>query len=125
MSAIARVLVLDDDEDFRELLGEMLTDLGVRSCVIAGSLAELQRHDAEALACNLAILDINLGRGQPSGIDACRWLVARGFTGKMVFLTGHACSHPLVTEAASIAQAPVLAKPMESNQLAELVQERS
>lgn len=124
MSAIARVLVLDDDADFRELLEEVLIELGVRSCVTSGSLAELQRRDADALACGLAILDINLGRGQPSGIDALRWLVSRGFHGKTVFLTGHAASHPLVVEAAANARVPILTKPMEAKQIAELVQER-
>jgi FixJ family two-component response regulator len=125
MSAIARVLVLDDDADFRELLGELLIELGVRSCVTSGSLAELQRRDVDALACGLAILDINLGRGQPSGIDAFHWLVDRGFGGKTIFLTGHAASHPLVVEAATDAHVPILTKPMDASQLADLVQERS
>lgn len=118
------VLILEDDADCRELLGEILK-LGEHSCVEAGTLAELERREPEVLACDLAMIDINLGPGQPSGVDACRWLLAHGFHGKIVFLTGHADTHPLVTEAARVANASVLTKPIEADQLVELVQERS
>lgn len=119
---MVRVLVLEDDTDLRELLGETLLALGADSCVITSTVAELPRREAEVLMCDLAILDINLGPGQPSGVDACRWLVNRGFGGKIVFLTGHACSHPLVIEAARIAQASILAKPLSASRLTELVE---
>jgi FixJ family two-component response regulator len=120
---MVRVLVLEDDTDLRELLGEVLLSVGADSCVFAGTVADLHRREIEVLGCDLAILDINLGPGQPSGIDACRWLVNRRFGGRIVFLTGHASSHPLVLEAARIAQASILAKPLSASRLAELVQE--
>jgi DNA-binding NtrC family response regulator len=120
---MVRVLVLEDDTDLRELLDEMLLAAGADSCVIAGTVADLHRRESEVLGCDLAILDINLGPGQPSGVDACRWLVNRRFGGRIVFLTGHACSCPLVVEAARIAQASILAKPLSVSRLAELLQE--
>jgi DNA-binding NtrC family response regulator len=120
---MVRVLVLEDNTDLRELLGEMLLALGADSCVVAGSVAELYRREVEVLGCELAIIDINLGPGQPNGVDACRWLLDRRFGGRIVFLTGHASSYPLVIEAARIAQASILAKPLSASRLAELVQE--
>ena len=121
---MVRVLVLEDNTDLGELLGEMLLAAGADSCVIVATVADLHRREVEALRCELAILDINLGPGQPSGVDACRWLLARRFRGKIVFLTGHAASHPLVLEAAKIAQASIFMKPLSPVRLAELVQER-
>lgn len=124
MGVVARVLVLDDDADFRDVFGETLAGLDVSSRVVVASLADLKRHEVEALACDLAILDINLGPDQPSGIDACRWLLERGFARRIVFLTGHAASHPLVVEAAKFAQAAIVAKPLEPSAVVELVRER-
>jgi DNA-binding NtrC family response regulator len=121
--SMVRVLILDDDADLRELLGETLLALGAGSCRSAGGLAELQSQADDALACDLAILDINLGAGEPSGVDACLWLVERGFRGRIYFLTGHAASHPLVAEAAKIARASILAKPIDEDKLTEIVEE--
>ena len=56
-------------------------------------------REAEVLAARLAFLDINLGAGQPSGLEVQRWLAAKGFTGKTVFMTGHGDGHPLVAKA--------------------------
>lgn len=116
------VLILEDDVDCRELLGEVLATRA-HSCVKAGTLAELAGRKSEALACDLALLDINLGPTQPSGVDACRWLLRHGFHGRIAFLTGHGDSHPLVLEAATFANAPVLAKPIKARRLLEFVQE--
>jgi hypothetical protein len=43
----------------------------------------------KVLNCTLAILDVNLGAGNPSGVDAYRWLKQERFVGRVVFLTGH------------------------------------
>src|SRR4051812_36844302 len=94
-----RVLLLDDDEDMRSSLADVFTLLGVELCVCIGSLAELEARQAEALSCQIGILDVNLGPGQPSGIDAFGWFQRHGFAGRLVFLTGHAGSHPLIVQA--------------------------
>lgn len=116
-----RVLVLEDDGDLRSILCELLSLSGADACVSAGSFEELRRKGAEALGCGLALLDINLGAGVPSGLDAHRWLQDNGFPGRTVFLTGHARSHPLVREALELKNVQVLSKPIESSALVALV----
>lgn len=120
-----RVLVLEDDADLRAILCELLLLSGAEACVSAVSVAELQRKRVEALGCGLALLDINLGAGVPSGLDAYRWLKENGFSGRTVFLTGHARSHPLVREALELTHVQVLSKPIESKVLLALVRDAS
>lgn len=120
-----RVLVLEDDADLRTILCELLSLSGADACVGVGSLAELQRGHVEALGYGLALLDINLGAGVPSGLDVYRWLKDNGFSGRTVFLTGHARSHPLVREALELTHVQVLSKPIESKVLLALVRDAS
>lgn len=119
---MAGVLILEDDTDCRELLCEILS-ASAHWCVEAGTVAELERQGPRALECDLAMLDINLGPNQPTGVDAYRWLLQHGFHGKVVFLTGHGDSDPAVSEAATIANARVLTKPVDSRQLVQLTGE--
>jgi DNA-binding response OmpR family regulator len=114
------VLFVDDDDDLRELLPEFLLTEGAR-CVVAASLAEVEAQADAALAAQLAILDVNLGDGQPTGVDVCRWLRDRGFAGPIVFLTGHAATDPRVAEATSQPNTRVLAKPVSSDTIVQLV----
>jgi CheY-like chemotaxis protein len=86
-----RVLLLDDDEDLREVMGDVLQAFSHERLVV-DSFLHLVAAAERALACDVAILDINLGPAVPSGIDAYHWLRERGFAGKIVFLTGHAQS---------------------------------
>jgi DNA-binding NarL/FixJ family response regulator len=75
------ILLVDDDEDLREAVRDLLSSLSLAECLTAGSLAELEAHAAAALACSLAIIDLNLGANAASGIDVYRWLgrpVSRG-----------------------------------------------
>lgn len=116
-----RVLVLEDDADLRSILCELLSLSGADVGVSAGSLEELRRERAAALGCGLALLDINLGAGVPSGLDVYRWLRDNGFSGRTVFLTGHARSHPLVREALELKNVQVLSKPIEAGALLALV----
>src|SRR3954466_5014529 len=112
------ILLLDDDADLRDAVGDLLGLFGAR-CLALPSVAALQAAEKEVLACKLAILDVNLGDGQPTGIDAYEWLRSRGFAGTFVFLTGHAASHPGVPRAAAL-RARRLAKRVESADLREL-----
>ncbi len=120
-----RVLVLEDDADLRTILCELLSLSGADACVSAGSVADLKGKHTEALGCGLALLDINLGAGVPSGLDAYRWLKENGFSGKTVFLTGHARSHPLVREALELTHVQVLSKPIEAKVLLSLLRDGS
>ncbi|MFO7567443.1 MAG: response regulator [Enhygromyxa sp.] len=104
--------MLDDDDDLRLLLCEAVTSLAGGECLSLRSFEDLVAHQAEALDCDLAILDVNLGAGAPTGLDALDWLRTHGFEGRVVFLTGHARTHPLVESARRTAGVPVLEKPV-------------
>lgn len=114
-----RILVLDDDADLRDALTDLLSLFGA-ACLALPSLAAMSAAPADVLACRLAILDVNLGEGQPTGVDAYEWLRAHAFSGRIAFLTGHAPSHPAVARATA-SGVGVLAKPIESADLRALV----
>lgn len=118
-----RVLLLDDDEDMRNSLADVFTHFGVELCVCVGSLAELEARQAEALSCQIGILDVNLGPGQPSGIDAFGWLQRCGFAGRLVFLTGHACAHPLIVQAIRLPNVNLFQKPINLDSIRRLIEE--
>jgi DNA-binding NtrC family response regulator len=103
------VLVLDDDADLRLTLCELFDDFGAR-CVGVGSLDDMRGVLSDGVSFDLAILDVNLGTGQPSGVDAYRWLKEHAFPGRIAFLTGHARSFPGVAEAYALG-VRVLQKP--------------
>jgi len=116
------VLYVEDNDDLRELLVELATDVLQRRCVGVGSYEELVGLGEEALGCSVAILDINLGPNRRSGIDAYRWLRGKGYTGRIVFLTGHASTHPLVVEAKRIGDVEIFSKPIDPDRLRSIVE---
>jgi FixJ family two-component response regulator len=119
----ATVLLLDDDVDLLDSVADLLETVARCQILKARSVAELIAHGDAALGCRLAILDINLGAGQPSGLDALRWLDERRFAGRTVFLTGHARTFPLVEEARRQRQdIAVLSKPITSAELLALLE---
>lgn len=114
------VFILDDNEDLREMLALVLRQrLGV-SCIGYGRLSEIIVDADTALKCRMAILDINLGTGQPSGLEAFDWLQTHKFKGEICFFTGHAKSHPLVAKACQLG-ARVYEKPMSPEKICALV----
>ena len=115
------VLFVDDDDDLREVMETMLRRLGVQHVIGAGSLHEVKERIGPALGCQLAIIDINLGHGQPTGVHVHEWLHAQGFVGDTVFLTGHATNDPRVREAATIAGSRIASKPLSVAELRELI----
>jgi FixJ family two-component response regulator len=116
------VLYLEDNDDLRGLVVELVTDVLERRCVAVGSYEELVALGDDALGCSVAILDINLGGNRKSGIDAYAWLRHAGYSGRIVFLTGHASTHPLVVEAQRIGDAEILSKPIELDCLQAIVE---
>jgi DNA-binding NtrC family response regulator len=117
------VLYVEDNDDLRELVVELVTVVLKHRCVGVGSYEELVALGEEALGCSVAILDINLGPNQPSGIDAYTWLRDEGYTGRIVFLTGHASNHPLVVEAQRIGDAEIFSKPIDPDRLRSIVED--
>ena len=116
------VLYVEDNDDLRELVVELVTVVIKRPCVGVGSYEELVALGDEVLGCSVAILDINLGANRRSGIDAYAWLRHTGYTGRIVFLTGHASTHPLVVEAQRIGDAEIFSKPIEPDRLRSIVE---
>lgn len=114
-------MFVDDDEDLRALMHDVFETVGVVRIVIAGSLREVEERRDEALACELAILDINLGSGQPSGVNVFEWLQHEGFVGRIVFLTGHAIDDPRVKDAASLAGSVIVSKPLSVTALRQVI----
>jgi CheY-like chemotaxis protein len=114
------VLILDDDRDTLEVLSDVIRLLGATPHAL-GSFDEMVSRRQEALSCQLAILDVNLGPNVPSGVDACRWLRDQGFNREIVFLTGHATDHPLVQLAHKTPGTNVLRKPIDLKGLSDLL----
>ena len=113
-------LLLDDDNDLLEVIADLLAARDCRS-LLAQSVEELKALGSQALEADVAVLDINLGPRQPSGLDAYDWLVSEKFQGRILFLTGHAHTHPLVARAQSLRQATVLDKPMGAKPLLDAI----
>ena len=116
------VLYVEDNDDLRELVVELVTAVLKHRCVGVASYEELVGLGEEALGCSVAILDINLGPNRRSGIDAYAWLRDKGYTGRIVFLTGHASTHPLVIEAQRIGDAQIFSKPIDPDRLRSIIE---
>ena len=116
------ILFVEDNDDLRETFVELVTVVLERRCIGVGSYEELVALGEEALGCSVAILDINLGPHRGSGIDAYAWLRDKGYMGRIVFLTGHASTHPLVVEAKRIGDAEIFSKPIDPDRLRSIVE---
>jgi FixJ family two-component response regulator len=114
------VVVLEDDEDLQAVMKYLLTTVAGIEVRCFGSVAQLTTHADEVLDARLVFLDVNLGEGKPSGIDAHNWLKQRSFGGESVFLTGHARHHPLVAQATRLG-ARFLEKPVDADELIAIV----
>jgi FixJ family two-component response regulator len=105
------LLVVDDDEDLLEMFSLLFTRADV-SCLTARSLAEVKLLEPRLNQVTRAILDVNLGSGQPSGVAVAAWLREKQPSIELVFITGHAPDHPLVVAASGDSR--VFAKPIDS-----------
>jgi DNA-binding NtrC family response regulator len=122
---VGKVLLIEDDPDQLEMLAMALSLVCGRECVRARSYAELTGLADAALGCAIALLDVNLGARQPSGLDAYRWLRNHEYRGRVCFLTGHARSHPLVAQALAMGDACLVEKPIGTERLCELIARES
>jgi DNA-binding NtrC family response regulator len=113
-------LLVDDDPDVRDSLAMAIEALGLGDVLRASSLDEVRDIRAAALACRLAIIDINLGPSAPTGVEVLQWMRAESFAGQAVFLTGHAATDPRVVAASRMPATRVLTKPISLDALAAL-----
>lgn len=114
------VVLLEDNEDLRFLFKRLLSvELDVDALCVP-SVNDLKSHADQVLQAKVVFLDVNLGEGVPTGIDAFAWLAENAYRGSVFFLTGHARHHPLV-QAAAATGIQVLEKPVKSTELLAIV----
>jgi FixJ family two-component response regulator len=113
---------LDDDADMLDAVSEAIEGSAGLTCLAVRSYAQLAEQESATLSSSVAILDINLGEGSASGIDAYQWLRGHDYGGRVIFLTGHALSHPLVRRATELGAARVVQKPVTLSMLMQMVQ---
>ena len=108
--------IVDDCRELRHLIQLLAEEeLGI-GCLGVESLSELISNRDEVLKSNAILVDINLGQGEPDGVEVYHWIQQQGYEGQVLFLTGHAKESPQVQEA-SRTGIPVLEKPMRADQL--------
>jgi ActR/RegA family two-component response regulator len=117
------ILLVDDDDDLRQTVGDLIEALASVRVLRVPGYHQLVALRSEALGSRLAIVDINLGAGQPSGFDVYLWLRDQRYPGQVVFLTGHALGHPLVQRACALGDARVYSKPISVAELERLLDE--
>ncbi len=118
------IFLLDDDLDLAQAMSQLIEILKKIHCFYALSFAQMEQQSAAVLLSSLCILDINLGMGKPSGIDAYNWLRQKDFKGKIVFFTGHASDHPLVKKVAKLENVQILSKPLDIAALNRIIDDR-
>jgi len=116
------VLFVDDSSDICEIVEVMCHQLVPEvECVCARSMSAVEEKAGQALRTALAILDVNLGPGEPSGIEIYQWLKGKEYGGKIVFLSGHARTDPQVEAAGRISGVDFFQKPLAFGQIEALL----
>lgn len=110
------VVFLDDNADLCELIQSVIESQLSGDCFCFTNVAQMQNAERNVLASHVAILDIELGFQQPSGIEAYKWLKEKNYTGHIFFLTGHGLSAPLVQAAVTLG-ADIWEKPISSSKI--------
>jgi DNA-binding NtrC family response regulator len=115
------VLFVDDSSDLCQVIELMCESLPEVECMCVTSMSEVLERAAQVLQTRLAILDVNLGPGEPSGVDIYHWLRGRNYDGKIVFLSGHVRTDSQVEEAARISGVDFFQKPLAFDQIEALI----
>ena len=116
-----RVLFVDDSSDLCQIMEAMCQSLWGVECICVPSMSAVLERAAQVLRTDLAILDVNLGPGEPSGTEIYRWLKGQNYHGKIAFLSGHARTDPQVEEATRIAGVDFFQKPLGFGQIEALI----
>ena len=110
------VVVIDDDQEFRESLGRLLRSVGLDSRLFASIADYLGSDPPDSPTC--LVLDVRLpGR---SGLDFQRDLAAAGVTLPIVFITGHG-DIPMTVQAMKAGAIEFLTKPFREQDLLDAV----
>lgn len=85
MSKIARILVVDDDDDMHGIFGHVLTGYDVTYCLTGNdAIAQFNQHEFDVITLDVSLPDI-------SGYDVCQ-VIRQTMKGKQVpilFVSGH------------------------------------
>lgn len=118
MSETMKVLLVDDEEDFRELLGKRLTKRGL-TVSSAGSGAEALRQ-AEADAFDVVVLDVKMPG--MDGLEVLRRLRKIAPDTEVILLTGHA-NMEVAVQGMDLGAFDYLMKPVAINELLYKIQD--
>ncbi len=110
------VFVVDDDEDMRDALAQLLETAGLRVDVYADGSAFLAAYDADRAGCLL----LDMAMPGMSGLEVQAALKARGMSIPIVFLTGHG-DIPMAVQAVQGGAVDFLEKPVQGATLIERV----
>lgn len=116
-----KVLFLDDDKSLCFLMVELFAESRDIEIVTASSYAQFITHEKDILTFDIIFLDVNLGAGCPTGLDAFQWLREKDYRNKIVFFTGHALSYPEVKEALKTPNVFNLEKPAPIKKIEDLI----
>ena len=110
MSALPRLLLIDDDEVFAVMLGKALIKRGFDVCTASDVQAARKRLDA--LVPDYVVLDLKIG--SESGLTLIEELLASNPMVKIVMLTGYA-SVATAVEAIKLGAVHYLTKPVSAD----------
>ena len=110
------VVVIDDDEGFRELLGRLLRSAGVNPRLFASINDFVGSDRPDSPTC--LVLDVRLP--ERSGLDFQRDLAAAGVTLPIVFVTGHG-DIPMSVQAMKSGAIEFLTKPLREQDLLDAI----
>ena len=110
------VVVIDDDDGFRELLGRLLRAAGVNPRLFASINDFVGSDPPDCPTC--LVLDVRLP--ERSGLDFQRDLAAAGVTLPIVFVTGHG-DIPMSVQAMKSGAIEFLTKPLREQDLLDAI----
>jgi FixJ family two-component response regulator len=110
------VVVIDDDEGFRESLGRLLRSAGMNPRLFASIHDFVGSDPPDCPTC--LVLDVRLP--ERSGLDFQRDLAAAGFTLPIVFVTGHG-DIPMSVQAMKAGAVEFLTKPLREQDLLDAI----
>jgi len=110
------VLIVDDDEEVRLAIAELMLSVGIEATVFASTRELLDTPLLDRAGC--LVLDVRLPG--VSGLDLQQQLVARGKLKPIVFLTGHG-DIPMSVQAMKAGAVDFLTKPFRDQTLLDAV----
>jgi FixJ family two-component response regulator len=110
------VLIVDDDEEVREAIRELLLSVGQEAICYGSTRELLEAPSIEQAAC--LVLDVRMPGS--SGLDLQRHLAARGISKPIIFLTGHG-DIPMSVQAMKAGAVDFLTKPVRDQTLIDAV----